>query len=101
MPISGKAMIDRDVAAVGPAQFPQPLDERPCFENPEQLVRSPGSGGEIADTPYPVGWLRDTGPRRNHGGADEQNDLAPVHSLCLTARAAARSPRSRSSSVGR
>ena len=83
-------MLDRDIAAVDPAQLPQPLDQGACLENPEQVIRGAGRGGEIADAANPFGWLR-APPDREHDrqSADQRNYIAAPHSPPRGALAAA------------
>src|SRR5262245_31959644 len=74
----GPADVKARIAAVGPAQFRQPLDESGELSPPPRiaLVRTQ----EHADAPHPLGLLR---PRRERprGGraADERDELTPPH----------------------
>ena len=74
----GPAGVDPHVAAVGPAQLLQPLQERRdaglCF----RIVR--GRVHEHADAPHPLGLLRARGERpRGRRAAEQRDELAPPH----------------------
>src|SRR5262249_25410487 len=76
--VRAPTIVDPHVAADGPAQFPEPLQERRiaglCF----RLVR--GDGGKHADPPHPLRLLRARRQRPRGRRATEQRDeLAPLH----------------------
>src|SRR5215831_2762856 len=82
----GPAGVDAHVAANGPAQERQRLQERPNAGLPFQIVRS--CGQEHADAPHPLALLR---VRREWPcdcrAPDQRDELAPSHSITPSARA--------------
>src|SRR5262249_53695425 len=76
----GPAIVNLHVAAVGPAQFLQPLHERSEACLPFRIA---GCGRhEPADAPLPVGLLRARRERpRNRRAAEQRDELAPLHSI--------------------
>ena len=75
---AGPAGVDPHVVADGPAQLPQPLQERPDTGLPCRIVR--GCGQKDADTAHPLGLLRTRGERpRRSSAAESQDELAPSH----------------------
>jgi hypothetical protein len=73
--VRGPADVDPYVAADGPAQLPQPLQERPDPGLIFRIVR--GCGQEHTDAPHPLALLR---PRRkrpsNSRPAEKRDELA-------------------------
>src|SRR4029077_10808687 len=83
---SGPAGVDPHVAADGPAQLLQPLQERPDAGLKFRIVR--GYGQEYADAPHRLRLLRARSewPRRRRA-PDQRDELAPPHSITSLARA--------------
>src|SRR5262245_65574297 len=76
----GPADVDPHVAAVGPAQLLQPLQERCVAGLPFRIVLD--QVREHADAPHPVGLLRPRRERpRGRRAADERDEIAPLHSI--------------------
>src|SRR6516164_7930977 len=81
----GPADVKARIAAVGPAQFCQPLDESGELSPPSRiaLVRTQ----EHADAPHPL-WLlpaRRERPRSRRA-AEQRNEVAAFHSITSSAR---------------
>ena len=70
-PVAGKTMLDRDVAAVDPAQFAQPLDQAARLQYPEHVVRRAGRRRQIADAAHPLGRLCPSRTRAHPGQQTE------------------------------
>src|SRR5262245_61090696 len=83
----GPAIVDAHVAAVGPAQFLQPLHERREAGLTFRIAR--GQRMEHAYAPYPLALLRARGERPRRRSAAEQGDevAPPHHSITSSARA--------------
>ena len=74
----GPAGVDPHVAADGPAQLRQPLQERPDAGLKFRIVR--GCGQEHADAPHPLALLRARRERpRRRRAAEQRDELAPLH----------------------
>ena len=72
------AIVDPHVAAVGPAQFLQPLQERRDAGLSFRIVR--GQVHEHADAPHPLALLRARRERpRSRRAAEQRDELAPLH----------------------
>src|SRR5262245_57415091 len=91
------ANIDPHVAAIGPAQFLQALQERRDARLCLLIVR--GQAHEYADAPHPLALLRPRhSPPRRRRTAEQRDDLAPSHhSITSSARASSAVGISRSS----
>ena len=73
----GPAGVDPHVAADGPAQLRQRLQERPDAGLKFRIVR--GCGQEHADAPHPLGLLRARRERpRRRRAAEQRDELAPL-----------------------
>ena len=71
-------VVDPHVAAVGPAQLLQPLQERREAGLSFRIVR--GQAHEHADAPHPLGLLRARRERpRGRRAAEKRDELAPPH----------------------
>src|SRR6516165_8266411 len=85
----GPAIVDLHVAAVGPAQFLQPLHERRQACLSFRIVC--GEGHEHADTPHPLALLRAHRERPRRRAAEQRDELATLHlrghSMTSSARA--------------
>src|SRR5262249_34007165 len=81
------AGVDAHVAADGPAEERQRLQERPDEGLKLRIVR--GRGQEHADAPHPLALLRARRERpRGHRAAEQLDELAPTdHSITSSARA--------------
>ena len=78
-------VLDPQVAADGPAQFLQPLRERRDADRCVRIVR--GDVHEHADAPHALGLLRARRKRpRRRRAAEQRDELAPLHSITLSAR---------------
>ena len=76
----GPAIVNLHIAAVGPAQFLQPLHERSEACLPFRIVCC--ERHEHADAPHALALLRTCGKRPSGCRAPEQRDeLAPLHCL--------------------
>ena len=74
----GPASVDPHVAAVGPAQLLQPLQE--CREAGLRFRIVRGRAHEHADAPHPLGLLRARRERpRGRRAAEKRDELAPLH----------------------
>src|SRR5262249_21655046 len=74
------------VAADGPAQQRQPLQERPDAGLKYRIIR--GCVHEHADAPHPLALLRARCERpRRRRAAEQTDELAPFHSITSSARA--------------
>jgi hypothetical protein len=74
----GPAIVDAHVAAVGPAQFLQPLHERREAGLTFRIVR--GQRMEHADSPYPLTLLRARRQRpRRRCAAKQRDEPASLH----------------------
>ena len=94
----GPAGVDPHVAADGPAQLLQPLQERPDAGLKFRIVR--GRGQEYADAPHPLGLLRARRERpRRRRAAEQRDELAPLHSITSSARASSVGGTSRPSAL--
>ena len=71
----GPAGVDPHVAAVGPAQLLQPLQERRDAGLRFRIVR--GRGHEHADAPHPLGLLRARRERPRSRRATENTEKFP------------------------
>src|SRR5262245_6756653 len=82
----GPAIVDAHVAAVGPAQFLQPLHERREAGLTFRIAR--GQRMEHAYAPYPLALLRARRERPSRRAAKQRDELAsPDHSITSSARA--------------
>src|SRR5262245_51264999 len=83
----GPARVDPHVAAIGPAQLRQRLQERPDTGLKFSIVC--GRGQDHADAPHPLQLLRPCRERpRKRRAADQRDELAPPnHSITSSARA--------------
>ena len=92
------AILDPHVAAIGPAQLLQPLQERRVASLPFRIVR--GQIHEYTDAPHSLGLLR---PRRERPrcrrAAEQRDELAPPHSITSSARASSEGGISRPSAL--
>ena len=73
----GPPGIDPHVAAVGPAQLLQALQERREAGLPFRIVR--GQVHKHADAPHPLGLLRACGERPRRRAAEKRDELASPH----------------------
>src|SRR5262249_39192122 len=81
----GPAGIDAHVAADGPAQERQRLQERPNAGLPFRIVRR--CGQKHANAPNPLALLRLPRERpRRRSAAEQRDELAPLHSMTSSAR---------------
>ena len=71
-------IVDPHVAAVGPAQLLQPLQERRDAGLSFRIVR--GRGHQHANAPHPLGLLRARRERPRRCAAQQANELTPSHS---------------------
>src|SRR5215471_11249438 len=80
----GPADVKARIAAVGPAQFRQPLDESGELSPPPRiaLVRTQ----EHADAPHPFALLRACRERPRGRAAEQRDEVAAVHSITSLAR---------------
>ena len=79
-------VVDPHVAAVGPAQLLQPLQERRDAGLRFRIVR--GAVHEHADAPHALALLRARRERpRGRRAAEQRDELAPLHSITSSARA--------------
>src|SRR5262245_10389345 len=81
----GPADVKARIAAVGPTQFRQPLDESGELSPPPRiaLVRTQ----EHADAAHLLRLLRARRERPRRRAADDLDELAPLHSITSSARA--------------
>src|SRR5262249_53898696 len=80
------AVFDAHVAAIGPTQFLQPLQERSDTGKRFRIVRGPGQ--QHPDAPHPLALLRARRERPSRCRAAEQRyELAALHSSTSSARA--------------
>src|SRR5262249_26231007 len=92
----GPAIVNLHVAAVGPAQFLQPLHERSEACLPFRIVC--GEGHEHADATHPLALLRTCRERpRPRRTAEQRYELAAFHSITSSARASSAGGTSRPS----
>src|SRR5262245_17344332 len=80
----GPPSVDAHVAADGPTQLPQRLQERPDAGLIFRIVR--GCGQEYADAPHPLALLRTRRERARGRAAEQRDELAPLHSITSSAR---------------
>src|SRR5438067_11136929 len=73
-------MLDRDVAAIKPAQLAQALDQGTGLEHAKNVFRRPGRGRQITDAAHAFGLLRAARPRRDERRPGENDQIAPIHS---------------------
>src|SRR5262245_32300531 len=80
----GPADVKARIAAVGPAQFRQPLDESGELSPPPRiaLVRTQ----EHADAPHPLGLLRARRERPRGRAAEKRDERAALHSITSSTR---------------
>ena len=81
---TGPAHVDPYVAADGPAQLPQRLQERP--DAGLKIWIAGGYAQEYADVPHALGLLRARGARQRRGSRSG-DERAPLHSITSPARA--------------
>src|SRR4051812_7491507 len=79
------AVFDPDVAAIGPAQNLQALQESGDTSLIFRIVRS--GGNDHPDAPHPLALLRPRGKRpRCRRAAKQRDELAALHSITSSAR---------------
>src|SRR5262249_34375156 len=93
----GPPSVDLHVAADGPAQLPQRLQERPDAGLIFRIVR--GCGQEYADAPHPLALLRPCPERPHSSAAEKRYERAPSHSITSSARASSVGGTSRPSAL--
>ena len=93
----GPAGIDPHVAADGPAQERQPLQERPNAGLIFQVVR--GCRQQHANAPHALALLRASHHRPGRRAAEQRDELAPPHSITSSARASSVGGTSRPSAL--
>src|SRR5262245_64395918 len=69
------------MAAVSPAQFLQPLQERHIARLTVRIIR--GRSVEHADAPHPLGLLGASGERPPSAAAEQRDELAPSQLIKL------------------
>src|SRR5262249_4023140 len=80
-----QAILDPQIAALAPAQFQQPLQERREPNLHVRIVRS--SRHEHADAPHLIALLRARRERPRGRTAHQRDELAPFHSITSSAMA--------------
>jgi hypothetical protein len=81
----GPARVDAHVAADAPTQLLQPLQERPDAGLKFGIIRA--CGQQHADPPRAIGLLRARRERPRCRTAEKRDELAPFHSITLSASA--------------
>ncbi len=84
-PAGRKAIVDADIAALRPSEPFEPLPE--CREACLHFRIVLGIGHQHADAPHPLGLLRARRERPRRRAAEQRDELAPLHSITLSARA--------------
>ena len=75
--IGGPALVELQVAAVGPPEFCELLPK--CPNADLEFGIALGERHQNPDAPHPLALLRAGRQRPRRGGADKRDELAPLH----------------------